>query len=55
MFLQMCDRNKETNTIKNEDYSLLAACVKEYTVKPIMLIIIKAETWYIYGNVCVMS
>ena len=35
----MCDRNEENNTIKNEDYSLLAVCVKNYIVKPIMLIL----------------
>jgi len=39
MFFQMCDRNEENNTIKNEDYSLLAVCVKNYIVKPIMLIL----------------
>ena len=43
MFPQMYDRNKETNTIKNEDYSLLAVCVKNYIMKPIMLIILKRK------------
>ena len=39
----MCDRNEENNTIKNEDYSLLAVCVKNYIVKPIMLMILKQK------------
>lgn len=48
----MYDRNKETNTIKNEDYSLLAVRVKKLHNETNNADNIKAETWYTYGNLC---